>query len=138
MAKTIIRESGIRDINALAKRLNTNCIVNGLVSDVKRIQNVDNFQDDKERVILVNIQAGGSGLSLHDINGKYPRLSLLSPSYSAICMRQATGRVWRDSAKSKSVQKIVFVADTVEEKVCESVNAKLKNLDLLNDGDLSL
>ena len=63
-------------------------------------------------------------------------MSIISPSYSAIQMRQATGRVWRDSAKSKSIQKIVFVAKTVEEKVCESVNQKLKNMDLLNDGDL--
>jgi hypothetical protein len=52
-------------------------------------------------------------------------------------MRQATGRVWRDSAKSKSIQKIVFVSGTVEEKVCNSVNQKLANLDLLNDGDMN-
>jgi hypothetical protein len=52
-------------------------------------------------------------------------------------MRQSTGRVWRDSSKSKSIQKIVFVAGTVEEDVCKSVQSKLSNLDLLNDGDLS-
>ena len=99
--------------------------------------NIDNFQADKERVILVNIAAGGAGLSLHDLNGQYPRLSLISPSYSAVQMRQATGRVWRDSARSKSIQKIVFVANTVEVAVCEAVNVKLDNLDLLNDGDMN-
>ena len=52
-------------------------------------------------------------------------------------MRQCTGRVWRESSKSKSIQKIIFAANTVEERVCESVNKKLDNLDLLNDGDLS-
>jgi len=123
-------------ISALSNRLNTKCIVNGQVSDVDRQKNIDDFQSDKERVILVNIAAGGAGLSLHDINGKYPRIAIISPSYSAVLMRQATGRVWRDSAKSKSIQKIVFVAKTVEEKVCDSVNQKLKNMDLLNDGDL--
>ena len=51
-------------------------------------------------------------------------------------MRQATGRVWRENAKSKSVQKILFVAGTVEDKVCDNVKEKLKNLDMLNDGDL--
>lgn len=124
-------------LNAISKRLNTKCIVNGIVKDVDRQRNIDDFQSDKERVILVNIAAGGAGLSLHDLHGKYPRLSLISPSYSAVQMRQATGRVWRDGAKSKSVQKIVFVSNTVEEKVCESVNRKLDNLDLLNDGDMS-
>jgi len=124
-------------INALSDRLNTKCIVNGVVSDKKRQQAVDDFQDDKQRIILINIAAGGAGLSLHDLNGKYPRISLICPSYSAVLMRQSTGRVWRDSAKTKSIQKIVFVANTIEEEVCKIVNQKLENLDLLNDGDLN-
>jgi len=124
-------------INALAERLNTKCIVNGVVKDKERQQSIDDFQSDKQRVILINIAAGGAGISLHDINGNYPRISLISPSYSAVNMRQSMGRVWRDGAKSKSVQKIVFVANTIEEKVCNSVNQKLANLDLLNDGDLN-
>ena len=125
-------------IEALSQRLNTKCIVNGEAKYAKaRQQNIDDFQADKQRVILINLAAGGAGLSLHDVTGKYPRLALISPSYSAVNMRQATGRVWRDSAKSKSIQKIVFVSGTVEEKVCNSVNQKLANLDLLNDGDMN-
>lgn len=123
-------------IHALSKRLNTNCIFDGKTADKVRQTNVDDFQEDKQRVILVNIASGGAGLSLHDLNGQHPRLALISPSYSAVLMRQATGRVWRDDAKTKSIQKIVFVADTVEEDVCENVQKKLDNLDLLNDGDL--
>ncbi len=123
-------------INALSDRLNTKCIVNGVVSDKDRQRAIDDFQSDKSRVILINIAAGGAGLNLHDLNGNFPRLALICPSYSAVLMRQATGRVWRDSAKTKSIQKIVFVANTVEEQVCSSVNQKLSNLDLLNDGDL--
>lgn len=123
-------------LQAISKRLNTLCIFDGKTKDGVRQQNVDDFQSGKERVILVNIQSGGAGLSLHDIHGLNPRLSLMSPSYSAVLMRQATGRVWRENGKSKSVQKIVFVANTVEEQVCENVKEKLKNLDLLNDGDL--
>lgn len=126
-------------IEALSDRLGTKCIVNGDPKHVKnRQQNIDDFQEDKERVILINIQAGGAGLNLHDLNGKYPRLSLISPSYSAVLMRQSTGRVWRDSAKSKSIQKIVFVSGTVEEQVCESVKQKLEHMDTLNDGDLEI
>jgi len=124
-------------INALSNRLNTKCIVNGIVKDKDRQQAIDDFQSDKSRIILVNIAAGGAGLNLHDLNGNFPRLALICPSYSAVLMRQSTGRVWRDSAKTKSIQKIVFVANTVEEQVCNSVNQKLSNLDLLNDGDLN-
>lgn len=123
-------------LHALSKRLNTQCIFDGKTSDKVRQQNVDNFQDDRERIILVNLQSGGSGLSLHDLHGVYPRLALISPSYSAVLMRQVTGRIWRDNAKTKSLQKIIFVSGTVEEQVCENVKQKLNNLDLLNDGDL--
>lgn len=123
-------------LQAIAKRLNTLCIFDGKTKEEVRQQSVDDFQAGKEKVILVNIQSGGSGLNLHDLSGEHPRLALISPSYSAVLMRQATGRVWRDSAKSKSVQKIVFVASTVEEDVCDKVKSKLTNLDLLNDGDL--
>lgn len=123
-------------IKALCERFNTNCVIKGSNTDIDRQKNIDDFQSDKQRLIIVNIQSGGAGLSLHDINGKYPRLALISPSYSAVLMRQATGRVWRDSGKSKSVQKIVFVGNTVEEQVCEKVKLKLENLDMLNDGDL--
>ena len=124
-------------LNALSKRLNTKCIFDGKTPDKVRQQNVDDFQEDKERVILVNVQSGGAGLTLGDMTGKYPRLALISPSYSAVIMRQCTGRVWRESSKTKSIQKILFVSGTVEEDVCDSVKAKLDNLDLLNDGDLS-
>jgi hypothetical protein len=125
-------------LQALAKRLNTKCIFDGKTPDKVRQQNVDDFQEDKERIILVNAQSGGAGLTLGDVTGKHPRLSLISPSYSAIVMRQVTGRVWRESSKTKSIQKIIFVAGTVEEQVCDSVKTKLSNLDLLNDGDLSV
>lgn len=124
-------------IRALAKRLKIKCIFDGKESDKNRQKNVDDFQSDKERVILVNIMSGGAGLSLHDLNGNYPRLALISPTYSAVMMRQALGRVWRDSSKTKSVQKIVSVVGTVEEEVCATVQQKLNNLDLLNDGDLA-
>jgi len=123
-------------LNAISKRLNTQCIFDGKTKDVIRQKNIDDFQAGKERVILVNIASGGAGLSLHDTDGKYPRLALISPSYSAVLMRQATGRVWRENGKSKSIQKIVFVANTIEESVCQNVKNKLDNLDLLNDGDL--
>jgi hypothetical protein len=63
-------------------------------------------------------------------------MSLISPSYSPVNMRQATGRIWRDDAKTKAIQKLVCVAHTVEENVYHNVIKKLSNLDLLNDGDL--
>jgi CRISPR/Cas system-associated endonuclease/helicase Cas3 len=51
-------------------------------------------------------------------------------------LRQALGRIHRDGAKSKALQKIIFVANTEEEKTCEKVKLKLENLDTINDGDV--
>ena len=123
-------------LRAISDRLKITCIFDGKTADDERQKNVDDFQSGKQRVILVNIASGGAGLSLHDIHGLNPRMTLISPSYSAVLMRQSTGRVWRENAKSKSIQKILFVAGTVEVEVCNNVREKLKNLDLLNDGDL--
>ena len=125
-------------VRALSKRLNTNCVVWGENKGNERDVYIADFQSDKKRVIIVNIKAGGAGLSLHDLNGNYPRLSLISPTPSAVDLRQALGRVWRDGGKTKSLQKIIFAASTVEEEVCEKVKLKLSALDTINDGDVSI
>ena len=83
------------------------------------------------------VQAGGTGLSLHDLNGKHPRVSLISPNFSAVDLKQVLGRVHRAGAKSTAVQKIVFANDTVEMRVCRAVRKKLNNLDLINDDEMN-
>lgn len=124
-------------LNAIASRLGITCIYDGKTPDKVREKNVMLFQEGKERVILVNIQSGGTGLSLHDLYGNFPRMSLISPTWSPVLIRQALGRIWRDDAKTKSIQRIVCVANTVEEDVCRNMQRKLDNLDTLNDGDLA-
>ena len=62
-------------LRALAKRLDTSCVVWGENKGDERDRNIANFQSDKERVIIVNVKAGGSGLSLHDLNGNFPRMA---------------------------------------------------------------
>lgn len=64
-------------------------------------------------------------------------MTLISPGFSAVQLKQALGRVHRANARSKSVQRVVFAAGTVEEQACEAVRAKLANIALLNDGDLA-
>lgn len=98
-----------------------------------RIAGMKAFQEDRERIILVNSQAGGAGLSLHDLTGKHPRLSLISPSYDPITFHQIFGRVHRSGAKSKSIQKVIYLAGTVEEEVCKTVAKGLSHLHTLNE-----
>lgn len=123
-------------VRALSERLNTNCVVWGENKGNERDKNIEDFQSDKKRVIIVNVKAGGAGLSLHDLNGNHPRLALISPTPSAVDLVQCLGRVWRVGGKTKALQKIVFVANTVEDDICEKVKVKIDNLSLINDGDL--
>jgi superfamily II DNA or RNA helicase len=131
-------------VDAVVKRLNKNKKFNNNVgfivggqSDKARQSDIDAFQSDKKRVLVVNIAAGGTGVSLHDLNGKFPRASIISPNWSAYNMRQALGRVWRLEGKTKSYQRIVYAAKCIEENICHRVQHKLACLDTLNDGDLA-
>jgi SNF2 family DNA or RNA helicase len=118
-------------VKALCSQLNCKSIEGGQ-SLKERQQIIDDFQDDVEEVLVVNISAGGTGLSLHDINGKRPRVSLICPSYSAKEFAQTLGRIHRNGAKSDALQKILVAVDTIEENVIQSVNRKLENLKTLH------
>jgi len=95
------------------------------------------FGADEVRIMAVNLATAGEGLDgLQDLRGEFPRLTLISPGFSAVQIKQALGRVHRANTKTKSIQRIVFAAGTVEEQACEAVRAKLANMAILNDGDL--
>jgi len=95
--------------------------------------NIDTFQNDDSRVILCQLAAGGVGISLHDVTGKHPRAAIISPSWNEKDIIQVIGRVHRAGGKTPSMQRILFAAGTVEEKVQQSVVKKIKNLKTLNE-----
>ena len=99
-----------------------------------RASEVEDFQSNKNHAIVCQIKAGGESINLHDLHGR-PRVSLISPSYSAEELIQALGRIRRAGSQSKSIQKIFFCKGTVEERVRRSVQNKIDNIELLNDGD---
>lgn len=124
-------------LKALAEKLESDCLVHGQQPAKESFRSMERFQADQSRVIILNIKAGGESISLHDLNGNHPRVSIISPTYSAIEMVQALGRIHRAGAKTPALQRIVFAADTLEETVCERVQAKVQNIRSLNDGDLA-
>lgn len=110
--------------------------IHGDQTATERDAAIQSFQDNETRVCLAIVQAGGVGISLHDLKGR-PRVSLIFPPLTARDLKQALGRIHRAGSLSPAVQKIIFAAGTVEEKICGMVRRKLNNLDLLNDGDLT-
>lgn len=122
-------------IAELSDKLNCSDIICGGQNAIDRQNIIERFQRNEIQVVIANIQAGGVGVSLHDPTGKRPRLSIISPTFSAADLKQALGRVHRASGAA-SVQKICFAAGTVEEHTAEVCARKLAHIDLLNDGDM--
>jgi superfamily II DNA or RNA helicase len=131
-------------VEAIVKQLSKNRKFDGLIakivggqSDKVRQADIEGFQNDTKRIMIANLAAGNAGVSLHDLNGKFPRGSIISPSYSAINLLQALGRIHRAEGKTKCIQKIMFADKTIEVDACKRVQCKLNNLEALNDGDLT-
>lgn len=123
-------------LKTLSKMLNTECLIYGEQTGIQRENNINDFQSNKSKIIICNIKAGSVGLSLHDIHGGHRRASLISPTFNAIEIVQALGRIHRAGGKSKSLQRIIYCANTVEEKIAEKIRKKLGNINSLNNGDL--
>jgi superfamily II DNA or RNA helicase len=122
-------------IDALASRLKTKCIYDGRNEKIRQ-NYIDLFQVNKEKVLITNIAAAREGLNLGDEVGGHPRLSLISPTYSVQKLKQALGRVHRENSKTKSIQKLLYIANTQEQEVVDSVGQKLENLTLINNGTI--
>ena len=118
-------------IDTLCQKLDCGRIDGGQTAQ-ERQKEIDDFQSDKRRILAVNTAAGGTGLSLHDVKGKHPRVSLISPSFSAKNHLQVLGRIHRNGAKSDAVQKILVAAGSIEENVMKAIERKLKNLEILH------
>ena len=131
-------------VEAIEKQLAKNSKFDGKIarivggqSDKVRQNDIELFQSDVKRIMIANLAAGNAGVSLHDLNGNFARGSIISPSYSAINLLQALGRIHRAEGKTTCIQKVMFAAGTIEVEACKRVQCKLNNLECLNDGDLT-
>jgi SNF2 family DNA or RNA helicase len=127
-----------KTLKVLCEMLHTDCVIYGEQTAQEREINIENFQSNKERLIIANIKAGGVGLSLHDERGGHKRIALISPCWSALDLKQVLGRVHRAGGLTKSLQRIIYCANTVEEKIADKLQRKLKNLNEINNGDVDL
>lgn len=121
----------------LMEELKTDCAIFGGQKQEERVVCIDDFQRGRARVIVVNIDAGGAGISLHDEHGNYPRTAIIMPTNKVDSLVQALGRVHRAGGKSKSRQIIFYAAGTTEEDICDSIRERMANITALNDGDLA-
>jgi len=95
------------------------------------------FQNNERHICIATAQAGGVGVSLHDVKHERLRVALLTPSWSASDTKQCLGRVHRDGG-TKALQIFVLAANTVEERIHKQLNMKLDRLSALTDADLAI
>jgi SNF2 family DNA or RNA helicase len=98
---------------------------------------INQFQAGAARILVSTIDSGGASISLHDLDGRFPRLALVCPTWRATSLRQALGRVHRAGSKTKTVQKLLYAAGSIEEDVAQRVMRKLDQIDSINDADLA-
>ena len=114
-------------------RQNLGCrSIQGGQSAEERQEAIDRFQNDEDHVIVLNIAAGGTGISLHDTHGNRQRVSIICPCFSAKNHMQTLGRIHRNGAKSDAIQKILVANDSIEEHVMVAITKRLTNLNLLH------
>jgi len=124
-------------LDALNRNFPDAAVLHGDTPDTDRAEAIKSFQTNKNNLFLCTVGAGGSGVSLHDAAGGHPRMALISPTFNAMEMQQVLGRVHRAEGKSKSIQRLVYAAGTVEEHVARRLDAKFRGMQAFNDGDLS-
>lgn len=88
-----------------------------------------NYANSKYRVLIANMKVGGTGISLHDTDGRYPRTMYIVPTYSIMDLHQATGRVNR--AGNKSRPEIRFIYSKMKES--SLINALARKKEVLKE-----
>jgi superfamily II DNA or RNA helicase len=122
-------------IQALSRRLDTSNTITGKDDPRIRQHLIDAFNADEEQLLVMNIKAGGLGISLHGTARSRQRLVLISPTFSGIDLKQALGRCHR-AGGAYSVQKLIWAANTVEEHACKKVRERMRRVAIFNDGEL--
>lgn len=125
-----VRELGGEDVVAQ--------VHGGIKSQKKRNQDVKDFQNCKKRVMFATVDAGGTGLSLHDTSGKCPRIQInLTTPWTGAGTEQLAGRTYRFGGKSDVRMIWMGVDDAIERDLLGRVAMKMSAMGALVEGKVS-
>lgn len=93
-------------------------LLHGSVCTEERKRVIAQFNDPNtdHRVFISVMSAGGTGISLHDTDGRFPRTTLIMPEYNLINIKQSIGRTIRMGVKSKANVQIVYFSNGSEDE----------------------
>jgi len=98
---------------------------------------MERFQTGKTRLCLCQTDAASESIDLHDTDGSRPRHVIIFPTYKAVTLIQVHGRTVRSGGKSPVVQRLVYAAGGIEEKISRVIEGRLQNLSVVMDGELT-
>lgn len=114
-------------------------VVAGGQSKTERQAEIDRFQDNSCRLMLIMSQAGGVGLDVGDNLGGHPRMLLANLPIDTTEFIQLLGRAHRANSKTPTVNRIVLMDGVpVEEKIFKILSRKVSQLSALQGDDLDL
>jgi len=104
-------------------------LLTGRVKKNQRSKVVSNFNTDPNcRLMIMNPDVGGIGLSLHDTVGNAPRYMFISPSYKLIETTQAASRIHRFGTLTDATVRMFYgnKDGLMETKILTAMNEKTK------------
>ncbi len=138
--KILIFSSFVKALNIIEERFKENgidyFIITGATDSRKRIEIANNFNgDSREKVCLISLKAGGTGLNLIGADV----VIHLDPWWNVAAENQATDRTHRiGQQKNVEVLKLI-VSDSIEQRVIELQNMKKDLIDkLISDDEQSV
>lgn len=137
--KVIVFSTFVKTLEHLKKMLDEDNIrtdmIIGETKALDRIKISDEFNyDEKHKVILVSLKAGGTGLNL--IGGDI--VVLLDPWWNVAAENQASDRAHRIGQKRKVTVMKLICKNSIEERVLQLQQMKKELCDVIQSGDDSL
>ena len=131
-------ESGVEvisPIDILKAQFPDAVVISGDVTGAKRIAAMEAFNSGKANVVIATIDAGGTGLSLHDVIGDYPRVQInLTVPYTALGVDQTAGRTFRMGSQSHGELYWLYADIALEEKYTKRTMKSMERMGALISG----
>lgn len=122
----IVRELGGED--AVAQ-------VHGGRTGKQRSNDIDAYQGGKKKYMVATIDAGGTGLSLHDLLGDHPRAQInLTAPWRGDVAEQLAGRSYRVGSKSDTQMIWMGIDTPIERELLGRVAMKMESMGALVKG----
>ena len=98
-----------------------------ITSPQRRSEYLQEFREGKARLMVATIDAGGTGLSAHDVEGGMPITQIImTMPWTGTKLTQAAGRTARYGMKTPVLQHYIFANDATEARLAALVGARLK------------